>query len=70
MSFHNKSALYKDGFPSKEVMKKQSRIMEIQFYLTTKIIEGRKTNYRPVTGDEDQPLRDEMMKLRKELGIR
>ena len=66
--YHNKAALFKDGWPSKEVRDKQSRIMEIQQYITTKIITD--LNYKPATGDEDQPLRDEMNKLRKELGIR
>ena len=46
-----------------------SRICEIQLYLTTKIIEGRNTNYRPSTSDGDQPLRDEIVELRKKLGI-
>ena len=68
MSYHNKPALFKDGWPSKEVRDKQSRIMEIQQYITTKIITDR--NYRPSTDDDDQPLRDEMDRLRKELGIR
>jgi hypothetical protein len=42
-----------------------SRICEIQLCLTTKIIEGRKNNYRPSNDDEDQPLRDELLMLRK-----
>ena len=67
-SFHNKPALFKDGFPSKEVRDKQSRIMEIQQYITHKIITDK--NYKPANNDEDQHLRDEMDKLRKELGIR
>tara|TARA_Y100000310_G_scaffold310575_1_gene355971 strand:+ start:106 stop:282 length:177 start_codon:yes stop_codon:yes gene_type:complete len=46
-----------------------SRICEVQLYLTTKIIEGRNTDYRPRSDDEDQPLRDELLKLRKKLGI-
>ena len=53
----------------KEKEKLMSRICEVQLYLTTKIIDGRNTDYRPSTGDEDQPLRDELLKLRKKLGI-
>ncbi len=67
-SYHNKAALFKDGWPTKEVRDKQSRIMEIQQYITNKIITDR--NYKPANNDEDQPLRDEMDRLRKELGIR
>jgi len=67
-TYHNKPALYKDGLPSKEVREKQSRIMEIQGYITHKIIT--EINYKPATDDEDQNLRDEMDRLRKELGIR
>ena len=47
-----------------------SRIYKIQGYLTTKIIEGRKSNYRPATDDKDQPLRDELLVLRKKIGVR
>jgi len=46
-----------------------SRICKVQLYLTTKIIEGRGTDYRPRTDDEDQPLRDELLRLRKKIGI-
>ncbi len=53
----------------KERDKIMSRICEVQLYLTTKIIEGRNTDYRPSTDDKDQPLRDELLKLRKKLGI-
>ena len=53
----------------KEREKIMSRICEVQLYLTTKIIDGRNTDYRPSTDDEDQPLRDELLKLRKKLGI-
>ena len=53
----------------KERDKRMSRICEIQLHLTTKIIDGRNTDYRPRTDDEDQPLRDELLKLRKKLGI-
>ena len=54
---------------NKEIDKMMSRICELQLYLTTKIIKGRNTDYRPSTDDEDQPLRDELLKLRKKLGI-
>ena len=54
---------------NKERDKILSRICEVQLYLTTKIIEGRNTDYRPRSDDEDQPLRDELLKLRKKLGI-
>ena len=53
----------------KERDKIMSRICKAQLYLTTKIIEGRNTDYRPSTDDEDQPLRDELLKLRKKIGI-
>ena len=53
----------------KERDKIMSRICKVQLYLTTKIIDGRNTDYRPSTDDEDQPLRDELLKLRKKLGI-
>jgi hypothetical protein len=46
-----------------------SRICKVQLYLTTKIIEGRGTDYRPRTDDEDQHLRDELLRLRKKIGI-
>ena len=52
-----------------DIDKKISRICEIQLYLTTKIFEGRNKGYSPKLNDEDQPLRDELEKLRKELGI-
>lgn len=59
---------------SKEVTDKEydeivSRICKVQLYLTTKIIEGRNTGYRPRSDDEDQPLRDEIHELRKKVGI-
>ena len=60
--------MYKNGFPTKEERDKQSRILEIQQYITHKIITDK--NYKPANNDEDQHLRDEMDKLRKELGIR
>ena len=53
----------------KEIDKIMARICEAQLYLTTKIIKGRNTDYRPRTDDEDQPLRDELLKLRKKIGI-
>tara|TARA_R110002110_G_scaffold143575_1_gene332469 strand:+ start:170 stop:346 length:177 start_codon:yes stop_codon:yes gene_type:complete len=54
---------------NKEIDKMMSRICEVQLYLTTKIIKGRNTDYRPRTDDEDQPLRDELLNLRKKIGI-
>ena len=54
---------------NKEIDKIMSRICEVQLYLTTKIIDGRNTDYRPRTDDEDQPLRDELLMLRKKIGI-
>lgn len=53
----------------KEYNKIVSRICKVQSYLTTKIFEGRNTGYRPSSDDEDQPLRDELLKLRKKIGI-
>ena len=47
-----------------------SKICKGQLYLTTKIIDGRNTGYRPRTDDEDQPLRDELLRLRKKIGIK
>jgi len=46
-----------------------SRICEVELYLTKKIIDNRGTGYRPTEGDEDQPLRDELLRLRKKTGI-
>ena len=54
---------------NEEIDKLMSRICELQLYLTTKIIKGRNTDYRPRTDDEDQHLRDELLKLRKKIGI-
>jgi len=48
---------------------KNSRILEIELYLTKKIIDNRGTGYKPSTEDEDQILRDELRELRKEIGI-
>jgi len=53
----------------KEYDKIVSRICKVQLYLTTKIIDGRNTDYKPSTDDEDQPLRDELLRLRKKIGI-
>ena len=47
-----------------------SKICRIEYYLTSKIIDNRGTNYRPYLGDEDQPLRDMLLTLRKQIGIR
>ena len=59
--------MFKNGIPSKEELKKQSRIIELQTKISHKIItEG----YKPYTGDEFQADREEMDKLRKELGIK
>ena len=46
-----------------------SRIIEIESYLTTKVIDNRGKGYQPNTEDEDQPLRDELLKLRIKEGI-
>jgi len=46
-----------------------SRICEVELYLTKKIIANRGTGYKPTEGDEDQPLRDELLRLRKKTGI-
>ena len=46
-----------------------SKICRIEYYLTSKVIDNRGTNYRPYLGDEDQPLRDMLLKLRKQIGI-
>ena len=44
-----------------------SKICEIELYLTKKIIDNRNTKYKPIEGDEDQGLRDELKTLRDEL---
>jgi len=50
--------------------KKLSRIIEIELLLTTIIIKNRgKNNFQPHTEDKYQPLRNEVKKLRIELGI-
>jgi hypothetical protein len=54
----------------KEYDKICSKIRKMQLYLTTKIIEKRNTDYSPSTDDEDQPLRDELLRLRKKIGVR
>ena len=43
----------------------ETRIIEIELYLTQKIIKNRGKGYKPTLGDEDQPLRDELKKLRE-----
>jgi len=43
----------------------RSRIIEIELYLTQKIIKNRGKGYKPTLGDENQPLRDELEKLRE-----
>jgi hypothetical protein len=50
----------------------ESEIIKIEFYLTEKSFKLRTTNWRPVTGDEDSPLRQRVEHLRyilKKLGI-
>jgi len=54
---------------NKEKDKMMSRICELQLHLTQKIIKNRNTDYRPIEGDEDQPLRDVLLNLRKKIGI-
>ena len=54
---------------NEKIDKMMSRICELQLYLTQKIIRKRNTEYRPIEGDEDQHLRDELLKLRKKIGI-
>ena len=46
---------------------RNARILEIELYLTTKIMNNRGKEYKPIAGDEDQPLRDELAMLRKKL---
>jgi hypothetical protein len=53
----------------KEYNKIVSRICEGELYLTKKIIDNRGTGYRPSIDDEDQSLRDELLILRKKIGI-
>ena len=50
-----------------DIRRKRERILEIELYLTKKIIDNRNTGYKPSTEDEDQPLREELKKLREEL---
>lgn len=50
-------------------MDNMSRIIEIELYLTSKVINNRGKGYKPSTGDEDQHLRDELLKLRIKEGI-
>ena len=50
--------------------RKISRIIEIELLLTSLVIENRvKKGFQPNTGDKYQLLRDEVKKLRIELGI-
>jgi len=43
----------------------ESEIIKIEYYLTTKIIENRQNpDYRPSSGDDDQPLRERVAYLR------
>ena len=44
-----------------------TRILEVELYLTTKLITLRGTGYKPSEDDEDQVLRDELKELRKKL---
>jgi len=47
-----------------------SRIIEIELLLTSLVIKNRgKKDFQPHTGDKYQPLREEVKKLRLELGI-
>ena len=50
-----------------KVKELESQILKIELYLITKVISGRKEGYRPCEGDEDQPLRDKIKKLRKKM---
>jgi len=44
-----------------------SRICEVELYLTKKFITLRGTGYKPIEGDEEQLLRDELKELRNTL---
>ena len=46
-------------------VKDNSRIVELDLYLTEKIIKNRGTGYKPEYGDEDQEIRNELESLRK-----
>ena len=46
-----------------------SRILVIELYLTSKIFNKRSIGYKPKEGDEDQSLRNELLELRKSIGI-
>tara|TARA_R100000750_G_C2272583_1_gene68030 strand:+ start:163 stop:348 length:186 start_codon:yes stop_codon:yes gene_type:complete len=50
-----------------DIRRKRERILELELYLTKKIIDNRGTGYRPSSEDEDQPLRDELKKLREDI---
>jgi len=62
----NKKQLVKNDLYNRKV----SRIIEIELLLTSLVIENRvKKSFQPNTGDKYQLLRDEVKKLRIELGI-
>lgn len=65
----NQCGIQLEKVNDKEYNEIVSRICKVQLYLTTKIIEGRNSDYRPSTDDEDQPLRDELLRLRKKIKI-
>lgn len=44
-----------------------SRILEVELYLTTKLITLRGTGYNPSEDDEDQVLRNEIKELRNNI---
>jgi len=46
-----------------------SSILEIELYLTKKLINLRGTGYKPIEGDGDQELRDELKELRNKLKV-
>jgi hypothetical protein len=58
-----------DNCDAKTKEDKLSRIIDIENYLTSKIISNRGGKYQPNNQDGDQCLRDEVDKLRIELGI-
>tara|TARA_R110000796_G_scaffold123761_2_gene238136 strand:- start:2130 stop:2318 length:189 start_codon:yes stop_codon:yes gene_type:complete len=46
-------------------VKDYSRIVELDLYLTEKIIKSRGSGYKPECGDGDQEIRNELKDLRK-----
>ena len=46
-----------------------SRIIKIERYLTSRVIKEGSNGYAPMIGDEDQPMRDELLKLRKLINL-